>query len=787
MDRGLNPALVINSLGENCKIDDLIKKLGSTYSASLAEKYLRLYKKNNPPEHSRLLDKLFLRRPYRIGINKLAYFSKARSLLNSISFDKEEQITRKMFFDYAKDSIKNMKPHNNYESDAILYNALDSIFSLKSNKILDAVSDCSFIYRHRSRQDLIYMNFTEIELKGIVNQIIDELYGPKEKNKLMEDYQEKLLKIAPDYKSLIKNLTTNSPLKIDDSIKIINNLQDVTIPLFCFLDGSSLESLVLSVLNPIKNRIKKRSISAPIYVFSSKKKRFNESVDHEFIDFIIKNNSFLKKGIKLGLLKIIKTDQVTGGVNLFQIEEKYLNVLNKHGKNGLICSFDEEGLITSSSLNLGWISIGNIKSESLAAISGLKIGDGYAIRHTTTGPPFVGFPIVNKSILDLHDKSLYSENNFNILDDGIKKEIIEDENRDGSPISGVFTIISNIKKKYNLDICFFPKASSLQKIIKKKNLKNNKNVILGWNGGYFLDDRTINSRKFPNILLNSPLGLLKIRQKLISLPLFNNRPALAIDLKGRLKIERLNFKKIALSIKFGKINYSLKSDQINPLKLDKSKIILNTVEKPIQKIPKGFIAIKFLFNRVIEILEENQISNILNPTYTLLVPTKDYSDSVSMNSKISFIIDNYNKFYSMMEAGPLLINHGKISINLKKEKWDTDESKAFQFAEIDSTEVRTARTAVCTLKNNKMAILIINSRSVESVGATHFELAKIIKKRFKNNVLDALELDSGGSVCFWAHNHLLSIGSTINSANKNINNLKYSPRPISTAILISTK
>ncbi|MDO8646804.1 MAG: phosphodiester glycosidase family protein [Candidatus Diapherotrites archaeon] len=786
LGRGLNPALVLVNSRKSRGLKHAMSRLCSDKSLNFAKKYLKISKEKNHFGTAKLIGKLSLRKPYLAGLNKLAYFSNKVSLENSVSFNSEEQIIRRNFFEYAKNKLDELELTQESKLSILLHNFIDCSFYLKSGKKLTTLSDCSFAFRRRNPLDFAYYHFTEIELKGAIDKFINTIHKNKEKNHLIHNYKLAISKISEN-NTIFSKLAQPSFSKINDSPQILKKLGNTAVPLFCFLDGCSLEAFALSVLNPLKKRIKKKESSAPVYVFSSTQKKFAKRVDCEFIDFAIKNDSLLKKCAKCGLLKIAQTKQISGGINLLQLSKNNLMLLYKNRNNGLVCSFDEDGLVTSNNLNINWMSIGKIKSECTAALSGLKAGERYAIINLERKSLFTGFPLVNKTILDMRATFTNPINSPSIPSQIVKKSLFADKTFDGAPISGNILEISNPNQKYEFGIEFFAAPNAPQKMIRKFELTHNKKVLFAWNGGYFIDKRVTKRENLPSHLLNSPLGLLKINQEVLSLPLFNNRPALAIDQKGNVKISYLNVKKLKLTIQLSNTNFNIAFNQIDPEKFWTGKPALCTVKKHIQTAPQGFIAIKFLFNKVIEVLKERQVSKISMPSFTLLIPKKQCSNSWAKLKKISFTLGNYKNFGSMIEAGPVLIKNSKISINLEKEGWTSTESKAIQFSLVHSLSVRTSRTAFCILKGGKVATVTINGRTVESIGATHLELAKIIKKIFKGKVLDAMEFDCGGSVSLLERGNYLSLFSSFTTGKKKNTIIKYPGRSISTAILLFEK
>ncbi|MBU1919183.1 phosphodiester glycosidase family protein [bacterium] len=772
-NKGLNPALIVDGAMENVEINSLLNRLCSRDSFIAAKKNLIINKKGE----SILINKLILRQPYHVGLNKLAYFSSAVSLSSGSGFYQEEQLLRRIFFSQAVKYILDKEENFDVARKNIFFNAIGCCWLFKASRRLRLVSDCSLAFRNRVRYDFLFYHLTAVELSAVIIQLGDQIYRPNSSNHLIADYKENCFLLDGAYDLLIAKIAGQKITHINDSKLIIKQIRDINISLFCFLDGSPLEALILTVLKPLRRRLLNKSISAPIYIIVSSLYQSKLFIDYRFIDYVIENNLVLKNGIKCGLLRVVKIDQGSNGINLFDLDAVILKQLIKNKINSLICSFNESGLTTSYNLAVPWMNIGQVTSNEITQITGLGTGSGYALIKTNKSPLFIGYPIINKSILDLRRNPV----GHNIKNKDYDIETFEQKNVDGAPVSGVVAVTSGIVKKF--DVGYHSNGDNLPGIINKYNIKNDISVIFGCNGGYFFDKRIVDSKHLPGDLLNSPCGLFMINGELMSLPLFNHRPALVVDKHGKLNIIRLNYNDIEINIKLGADNISLNKQQINPNKFKKIQFYLCTLQKPVLIPPKGFVAIRFLFNKIIGI--QTISTNIVwqTPCFTLLIPDKDFSSGINKETRLSFFIKDFGNYESMIEAGPLLMCDGEIAINLKKEKWHNDQSKEYQFSEIGSNQLRSARTAVCVLKNNRVAVIVVNSRTLESVGMTHHELIEFMNLKFKSQIVSAMEFDSGGSSTFWAEGSLLNINSNL-GIQKHSSRSECLSRIISNAILL---
>ena len=133
-----------------------------------------------------------------------------------------------------------------------------------------------------------------------------------------------------------------------------------------------------------------------------------------------------------------------------------------------------------------------------------------------------------------------------------------------------------------------------------------------------------------------------------------------------------------------------------------------------------------------------------------------------------------------VEAGPLLLSKRKIDINMKLEGWKTGNSIATQAARLDYTDMRGPKIAVGTDRLGNLAVLTINGRIRESVGATHQDMAEIMQKF---DITDAMGFDPGGSSTLVIAGQTMNISPYNHKYEENIYSLPPEPRAVSNAVI----
>ena len=117
---------------------------------------------------------------------------------------------------------------------------------------------------------------------------------------------------------------------------------------------------------------------------------------------------------------------------------------------------------------------------------------------------------------------------------------------------------------------------------------------------------------------------------------------------------------------------------------------------------------------------------------------------------------------------------------MEEEGWKTSHSIRTQAARLDYTNMRGPKIAVGINSQGEMAVLTINGRIRESVGATHADMAAILKK---HGLECAMGFDPGGSSTLVVDNRILNISPYNRNYETNVYALPPEPRAVSNAIL----
>ena len=128
----------------------------------------------------------------------------------------------------------------------------------------------------------------------------------------------------------------------------------------------------------------------------------------------------------------------------------------------------------------------------------------------------------------------------------------------------------------------------------------------------------------------------------------------------------------------------------------------------------------------------------------------------------------------------MLLNQGEVDIDMENEGWKTNNSIRTQAARLDYTDMRGPKIAAGTDTDGNLVILTINGRIRESVGATHHNMAEILKEF---GIKDAMGFDPGGSSTLVVDGKPVNISPYNKDYEQNVYSLPPEPRVVSNAIL----
>ena len=808
----------------------------SNQVVSLLEDYKAMVSFENDDLHAILNKKT---RHYLPGYGRLSFMTYLKSLIDPSFFRVEEQLIKGKVMSYAR-MMENDIPdlvNTNLELIHKYYNAIDDIFKYVDGE-LKIRHDHALAYRHRNKQKFAYQAFTYQEVTGLVNMIYSDVFKPKHLPDLTLAPQ-----FFADWELALFQLTNSKFLGIDDR-KILTEKLKNNVPKGYFPGRFIKHELEYFVLQPIRAQLKlkieeeltaevlkaKGKLLEKVYIFIHEP-RITKWFSNANIKEYLESGKEPELGLlfKTGVVQIIETKQWSEGVHFPQMGAKAIKVLRDiKESNGFIITNGEYAAMMTDIIEIDHFHIGKVLHTMTAKIMGIPKNSGFiqfvpaAVRTTLAFPTPIqtakDFDIVLKSDLyktlieTLGEKALLQLISKDAIENGtpiaklleqisdnlkdtktvekVKASFAGGVYEDGLPWSGVLAEIDTKQHNWKFAAHIANAApKNVPALIKeyKTKSKNTNKIELAWNGGYILNPELVGKLGLPETYIGSPLGLLIMNNKVFCPPLFN-KPAFIIYKNGEVDIRKVNCKSgftlkgIKKNLVFKSSNYNNHSDT-EPCYYD-----LSYSKETIQG--NGNVIIRVAGNTVKQIIKTKvkQEVNSIPVGITLSIPKLLFSNAdfeLEKSIEIQLLEPkenpyNWHEISYAIEAGPMLIDHGKQLLNMEKEGWKTSNSIKTQAARLDYTDMRGPKIAVGITKTGKLMVLMVNGRIRESVGATHFDMADIL---LKYGMHKAMGFDPGGSSTLVVDGKIMNISPYNKNYEKDIYSLPPEPRFVANAIV----
>lgn len=769
------------------------------------------------------------KRQYLPGYGQMAYMLHLKSLIDPSYFRVEEKRVRGMAMQFAKELVdKNRAPAPISQTDIHqFYNSVDSVFRHREGEIPIRM-DHSFAYRHRNKNYYPYRELTPQELTGVINILFNKITSPPPAIRI-----EKTKELSKDWHKNLSLLFDNSELAIDHIDELERKLFS-NIPVAVFLGNQIELGLELFVLQPVREQlglkegeeIRSRDLIqenlAPIFIIQP-----NKTLGETMTAEVLKSYVYYDADPELKLLfehkicKIVGSEQYSAGIHFYEVGQKVIEVLQQVKKrNGIIVTLGDNAANMTDIVDLDRFHIGKVSHPLASKIMGIPIGSGY-VQWVPAGMRFsLSYPVPIQTGKDF-SKALQSFRYKKLCDSlgedkvlQLLKRDAEDQGTpintvlrnldqpndqksdvshsyinglysDGLPWAGVFAKINlrRSNKKWRFSVMSTEeKPKTVLEFVNDFNLTPGGNAKVAWNGGYILNSELVGKLGIPEKFIGSPLGLIISNKKVLSPPLFN-KPAFIVLQDGRIKIKRVNSSKgititdTSDTIVFSPQAYNSKYPLNSPCFYD-----LLYVDDHL--IGNGRVIVRLSGNIIIDIVhtKENETVPVLPVGLTLSFPKEQFPNTWKTGMELVIKMNNWEEIESAVEAGPLLIKEGEVCIDMDIEGWLTLNSKNTQAARMDYLDSRGPKIAVGIDKSGNLTVLTINGRIRESVGATHGDMADILKIQ---GLEYAMGFDPGGSSTLVVENKILNISPYNSGYESDVYSLPPEPRAIANAMILS--
>ncbi len=765
-------------------------------------------------------------REYLAGYGRLGFLGYLKSLIDPSYFRVEFQNNKGKLLSYAKKLIIEGQIRTKISEEKInqFYNIIDNIFYYQKGEST-IKHDHSFAYRHRNTKHYPYYNYTLQEFSGLINYIFLKVIKPIENNEIDQSSH-----FFTDWRLALSQLTASSNIEIDNRDLLIEKLK-TNIPIAYFpsryvkyeLDFFALQSIRARLNLHIEDELNEELIKSkhkslkPIYIFTTKHKIGNWPLKSDILNYIDKVHDVeLSLLFKYKIIRIIETDQYSLGVHFGQVGKPALKKLNEIAEcNGFLITTRRDATFMTDIAGIDRFHISKVFTNIGSNILGIKKGSGYIqfvpahLRATLTYPT----PIQNAFDLYTNLKSSTYTNLVNKLGkDVVSNAIQKDAINNGSPISLVLDNLQKSKSvKKDVEYKFVSgvyddglpwngafakaniKAGGKWQFVAKSSVDNTKKVTkfvsefekthkkkvkISWNGGYILNAELVGKLGISESYIGSPLGLLISNGNVVSPPLFN-KPALLIYKNGKIDISKVNLNK---GFNIIDNNKTLEFTEQNSINESTKYAFIDLMYDGESFKSYGKTIVRIAGNTIKEIIKTQKADTveIIPVGITLIIDSNLVPKNWEVNTKLDIRINGLENVEHAVEAGPSLLENGNLAIDMKTEGWKTNFSIITQAARLDYTDMRGPKIAVGLDKEGNLTVLTINGRLRESVGATHIDMANIMKKF---GMIKAMGFDPGGSSTLVVNGETLNISPYNSKYEENIYALAPEPRAVANAVI----
>ncbi|HBH47394.1 MAG TPA: hypothetical protein DDX98_02060, partial [Bacteroidales bacterium] len=768
-------------------------------------------------------------RQYMPGFGKLTFMNQLKSLIDPSSFRNEEQNNRGFIHGYAKYLVNTYckKKDVSWESIMEFYNAADNIFFIRKGET-EIRHDHSFSYRHRNKNYYPYQDYTLQELTGLVNILFQEFVNPR-----IEKHIDESSHFFTDLDLALAQLTSSSYLAIDNRKRLIKKMQD-NVPFGLFPGEHIKYELEFFVLQAVRSRLRLNLETtlteehlnsstidlAMAYIFANERSIGTWFNKDEITEYLVSGSEpELKLLFEKGIIKVVNSRQVSVGLHFPQMGEKALVALRKiYEAGGYLVANRTHAAVMTDMVNIDRFHIGKAWHPLIANIMGIPINSGYVqyvpagLRTTLAYPtPIQTAKQFNevmhgqkfqKLAAKMGEENLWrkislasaeKEAPLDYLLDKIaastkKNKYVEYEYVNGiyedkMPWNGVYAKAHTANKRIDWQfrtLISQGKTKRVTQFVSDYKKESGNEALIAWNGGYILNPELVGKLGLPESYIGSPLGLIISDGKVTCPPLFN-KAALLIAKTGEITIQKVTSAN-GLKVKLGGKEFEFKADQYNLKKPGKQNCFYDLMHSS-EEIPStGRYLVRIAGHTVKEVIEpaNNSSEKIIPVGITLSILEADFPVNIEIESEVEITVPGLEHIAHAIEAGPHLIEKGEVILNMNEEGWKHQNSIRTQAARLDYTDMRGPKIAAGVDKDGNLFVLTINGRIRESVGATHFDMADIMKQL---GMVSAMGFDPGGSSTLVVNGNTMNISPYNSKYEQNTFALPPEPRAVSNAVI----
>ncbi len=767
-------------------------------------------------------------RHYLPGYGRLSFMLMLKSLIDPSYFRMEQQKVRGMVFHFAREIIRNDPDTHNIPDEKVVafYNAVDLVFKYREGEV-SVRHDHSMSYRHRNKYYYPYQAFTFQEITGLINLLYLRIVQPMPALKVDLSPQ-----FFTDWNLALLQLSSSTYLAIDDRQLLIRKLK-TNIPIAYFPGEFIMYELELFALQSVRSRLrlpievsltrelleKNAGQLATVYIFAQDKSLGKQLDKDEIRRYIVEGKSEeLRLLYEFGIIQIIRTRQLCVGIHFPQLGNKAIKTLRMiRDQGGYLLTNRRNAALMTDMFDMDRFHIGRVMNEWTANIMGIPVDSGY-IQYVPAGVRYsLAYPVPVQTAKDFNEAlkgSLFGvlrdqfgeekvleylrkdaeEKGSPIMhalkemagevkqDPVVSYEYVNGIYEDGQPYNGVIATMNLNRAAWEFTaLTSGTQPKSVLHFVEEFNQQAGKEAKIAWNGGYILNPELVGKLGLPESYIGSPLGMLVSDGEWYSVPLFN-KAALLIYRDGSIAINRVNCRQ-GLEITLpGTGSIQIGEEDYNP-EIPGSAYAYYDLMYPGTGITgNGRILVRLAGNMVKEIIytRPGEQVEVLPVGLTLSIHPDSMPPRLQVNDRVDLKVMGFENVKHAIEAGPMLLQDGKVNLDMEKEGWKTQHSIRTQAARLDYTDMRGPKIAAGISEQGNLSVLTINGRIRESVGATHHNMALILQQY---GMKQAMGFDPGGSSTLVVNGETLNISPYNSCFENNVYALPPQPRAVSNAVI----
>jgi exopolysaccharide biosynthesis protein len=321
---------------------------------------------------------------------------------------------------------------------------------------------------------------------------------------------------------------------------------------------------------------------------------------------------------------------------------------------------------------------------------------------------------------------------------------------------------------------------TVSEFVRRFEADSKQSARIAWNGGYILNAELVGKLGLSESYIGSPLGLIISDGRVLCPPLYG-KPAFVVSADGRLSIRRVSAAG-GLRVRCGGDSIEFGADAYDPETAPDGACYYDLLFSDDSFPGQGRTLVRLAGTRIMEIVhtKPGEDVTVFPVGLTLSFPPGTLPDSFEVGGELEIELPALDEIAQAVEAGPLLVEDGDVRIDMEGEGRKTENSIRTQAARLDYLDMRGPKIAVGLDKKGALIVLTVNGRIRESVGATHSDMAEIMRSL---GAVSAMGFDPGGSSTLVVGHEAINISPYNPDYERNVWSMRPQPRGVSNVVI----